>query len=238
MTCFEKLHLFFELASFTISRRSTNGESAPPMYWSASTKRSGGARRSFQSFPPKPSIWDWSPPIWWSMQRTGKWNAVTSNPTNYRRWWKSIRCSSRLLNHANREGNCELLLTLSFSTKKWLYDISAKQTTFGKLMSDAFSGGSSSPKCYDISNECKKNCRYKNNKNGFFIFTSSDKHKCENYCIDAKISCNNGKMQDMQKNTVVQNVQATITQMEDFFIDLTMNNVWIDAWDKINCLIN
>jgi nucleoid DNA-binding protein len=88
----------------------------------------------------------------------------------------------------------------NFSVKKWLYDISAKQTAFGKLMSDAFSGGSGEAGCYEVYNECKKNCKLKNDKNGFFIFTSSDKDKCENYCIDAKISCEKGRKQEMREN--------------------------------------
>ena len=88
-----------------------------------------------------------------------------------------------------------------FEKWKWLYDISAKQTAFGKFLSEAFSGSESTSQCSDISEKCRENCKIKNDKNGFFIFSSSDKRKCESYCVDAEISCNKGEIKKM-KNSI------------------------------------
>ncbi len=83
-----------------------------------------------------------------------------------------------------------------WTKKKVLYDIYAKQTEFAKLMTSAFSSRSD---CVKLNTTCRKNCRFKNEKNGFFIFTDSDKEKCENYCYDAERSCNQNNYQQVSR---------------------------------------
>jgi hypothetical protein len=48
--------------------------------------------------------------------------------------------------------------------------------------------------------DCKKNCKFKNDKNGFFIFSSSDKHKCEDYCSYAYNACKDNDKKSMKQN--------------------------------------
>jgi len=78
-----------------------------------------------------------------------------------------------------------------YTNKHLLYDIDSKQTDFGKTLQDVFSG---SQKCFNISQECSKNCKFKNDENGFFIFSSSDREKCKNNCTAARYDCDHGKM--------------------------------------------
>jgi hypothetical protein len=83
----------------------------------------------------------------------------------------------------------------NFSTKTLLYDISAKQTEVGKLLA-----GNSTPSCDKVLDECIKNCKYQNDKNGFFIFTSSDKEKCRSFCYDARRECNKNDMKKTKRS--------------------------------------
>jgi hypothetical protein len=54
--------------------------------------------------------------------------------------------------------------------------------------------------CFKMYENCKKNCKYKNDKNGFFIFSSSDKHKCETYCSYAYSACKDNDIKRMKQN--------------------------------------
>ena len=90
-----------------------------------------------------------------------------------------------------------LTLNWKYTKKHLLYDIDSKQTSFGKTLQEVFSG---SQKCFNISQECSKNCKFKNDENGFFIFSSSDQEKCKSRCNAARYDCDHRKMTKVKED--------------------------------------
>ncbi len=110
---------------------------------------------------------------------------------------KSVKKINNIYTHLPLKKLQHLTFNWKYTKKHFLYDIDSKQTSFGKTLQGLFSG---SQKCFNISQECSKNCKFKNDKNGFFIFSSSDQEKCKDRCNAARYDCDHGKMTKVKED--------------------------------------
>ena len=97
-------------------------------------------------------------------------------------------------------------------SQKWEYKeitkdkvISQQDVTLFSLLGDLMKDvnkykKTSTYKCNLLRDKCIENCKYKNKDNGFFIFSDSDKEKCENYCYQAYFKCKEGKQKEINEN--------------------------------------